>query len=261
MKLGFAVIALSFATLAATAGAQTNSFQLIDKNGKTIGKTNFTIDKTKDGFRVKSKFEYHLVASGPSTNINTRTDAAYDSPGSSVVDAQFSSDYKVDENGNYLSGFTQNSADQMITSFYPTKTRDAVVISQTQGGVGLGSKSLGMPKPDFIVAPDYDPSAIQMLLTTVLTHAHTDHLYLLAVPPSSPRAANNALYLTVADPTDATGTLDGKPIALKHYALGWNKAKGDLYADTNGTLMQADIGTINARYVRAKFVLDDKPAQ
>ncbi len=35
---------------------------------------------------------------------------------------------------------------------------------------------------------------------------------------------------TIGDPTDVTSTLDGKPVALKRYALGWNKAKGALYA-------------------------------
>ena len=65
---------------------------------------------------------------------------------------------------------------------------------------------------------------------------------------------------TIGDPTDVTSTLDGKPVALKRYALGWNKAKGALYADADGTLMQADIGTINISYIRAKFKLDTASA-
>jgi hypothetical protein len=258
MKLRFAAFVLSLATFAATAGAQANSFQLINKGGKAIGKASYTIDKTKDGYKVKAKFEYRTGVAVPSDNPDSYGPS---SDGSNITDAQVTSEYKVDGNGNYLSGFTQNSANQTITSFSPSKPRDVVVIGQVQGGVGLGSKSLGMPKPDFLVAPDFDPSAMQVLLTGVLAHPHADHLYLLAVPASGPRSVNNALYLTIADPTDATGTLDGKPVALKHYALGWNKAKGDLYADANGTLMQANIGTINARYVRAKFALDETPAQ
>ena len=113
-----------------------------------------------------------------------------------------------------------------------------------------------MPKPDFMVAPDYDPSAMQVLLTAALAHPHSDHLYLLVVPRSAAKGSTTPLYITIADPTDATGTLDGKPITLKHYALGWNKAKGDLYADADGTLMQADVGPLNVSYIRAKFKLD-----
>jgi hypothetical protein len=257
MKLRFAVLVLSLATFATTAGAQANSFQLM-RGSKTIGKASYTIDKTKDGYKVKAKFEYRTGTAVPSDNPDLNGPP---SDASNITDAQFTSEYKIDANGNYISGFTQNSANQTITSFSPSKPRDVVVIGQVQGGVNLGSKSLSMPKSDFIVAPDFDPSAIQVLLTSTLAHPHADHLYLLAVPASGPRSVNNALYLTIADATDATGTLDGKPVALKHYALGWNKARGDLYADANGTLMQVNIGTINARYVRTKFALDETPAQ
>jgi len=258
MKLRFAALALSLTTFAAAACAQANSFQLINKGGKAVGKASYTIDKTKDGYKVKSKFEYRSGAVVLSDNPDPY---GASSDGANITDAQVTSEYKVDANGNFISGFTQNSANQTLTSFSPSKPRDTVVIAQMQGGVNLGSKSLGMPKPDFLVAPDYDPSAMQVLLTGALAHPHSDHIYLLAVPASNPRNANNALYLTIADPTDATGTLDGKPVALKHYALGWNKAKGDLYADANGTLMEANIGTIGVRYVRTKFALDEAPAQ
>jgi hypothetical protein len=257
MKLRSAVLALSFALLSSAAFAQANSFQLINKTGRVIGKASYTIDKTKDGYHVKAKFEYRTGIAVVSDNPDPY---GASSDGSNITDSQINSDYKVDANGNYLSGYTQNSANQTITSFSPSKPRDVVVIAQMQGGVNLGSKSLGMPKPDFLVAPDYDPSAIQILLTSALAHPHSDHLYLLAVPASGARGLNNALYLTIADPTDATGTLDGKPVALKHYVLGWNKAKGDIYADANGTLMQANIGTISVRYVRTKFALDETPA-
>ena len=101
---------------------------------------------------------------------------------------------------------------------------------------------------------------MQVLLTSALAHPHSDHLYLLVVPASGAMGANNALYVTIADPTDATGTLDGKPVALKRYALGWNKAKGAIYADAEGTLMLADVGTIKVKYVRAKFKVDDAVA-
>ena len=70
-----------------------------------------------------------------------------------------------------------------------------------QGGVNLGSKSCWRcPSPIFLLAPDYDPSAMQVLLSGALAHPHADHLYLLVVPASGAMGANNALYVTVADP-------------------------------------------------------------
>ena len=258
MKLRSAAIALSISAAAVAASAQANSFRLVNKSGRTIGKASYSIDKTKDGYKVKARFEYRM---GIAADTDTSDLSAAPSTSSSVTDNQFSSEYKVDANGDYLSGFTLNGSTQTLSYFTPSKTRDSIVIGQTQGGVGLGSKDLPMPLPSFLVAPDYDPSAMQVLLTGALAHPHSDHLYLLAVPSSGGRSLNNALYVTIADPTDATGTLDGKPFTLKRYALGWNKAKGALYADADGTLMQADIGTINISYIRAKFKLDTASAQ
>jgi hypothetical protein len=257
MKLRCTVFALSLTAFAATAHAQANSFQLI-KGDRTIGKASYTIDKTKDGgYKIKSRFEYRtgLVAG----YISTDPSRPGDSP-TVITDAQMSAEYKVDANGNYTSGFIQDSADQMMTSLTPSKTRDVVVVGQTQGGSGLGSKSLPMPKPDFLVAPDYDPSAIQVLLTTALAHPHSDHLYLLVVPGIGNKGTQ-ALYVSIADPTDATGTLNGKPVALKQYPLGWNQSKGALYTDADGTLMQINVGPIGSSYIRTGFKLDAKPAE
>jgi hypothetical protein len=117
-----------------------------------------------------------------------------------------------------------------------------------------------MPKPDFLVAPDYDPGAMQVLLTGALTHPHSDHLYLLVVPGIGSKPTQ-ALYITIADPTDATGTLDGKPAALKQYALAWNQSKGTLYTDADGKLMQVNSGPTGASYIRTGFKLDPKPAE
>lgn len=254
MKLRCTVFALSLTAFATTAFAQANSFQLI-KGGRTVGKASYTIDKTKDGgYKVKAKFEYRTGLAA--TDLTTDPSRPGSTP-AAITDAQMSSEYKVDANGNYLSGFTQDSADQMITSFSPSKTRDVVVVGQAQGGTSLGSRSLSMPKPDFLVAPDYDPSAMQVVLTAALAHPHPDHLYLLVVPGIG-KQGTQALYINIADPTDATGTLNGKPVALKQYPVGWNQTRGVLYTDADGTLMQVEVGPTGASYVRNGFKPDPK---
>ncbi|HEY5331029.1 MAG TPA: hypothetical protein VIJ79_14170 [Acidobacteriaceae bacterium] len=254
MQLRYTVLALSLTAFAATAFAQANNFQLI-KGGRTVGKASYTIDKTKDGgYKVKARFEYRTGLTAVDITPDPSRPGA--TPGT-ITDAQMSSEYKVNANGDFLSGFTQNSADQMITSLAPSKTRDVVVIGQMQGGTNLGSRSLPVPKPDFMVAPDYDPSAIQMVLTASLAHPHSDHLYLLVVPGIGNKGTQ-AMYINLADPADATGTLNGKPVALKEYPVGWNQTKGVIYTDADGTLMQIDVGPIGASYVRNGFKVDAK---
>lgn len=260
MRLRSAALSLALASLPAFAfAADNNSFVLVGRSGKSIGKASYTIDKMKDGVRVKSHFEYRLGTEAQAAE----TDPANPSMAARgrVTDAQFTAEYKVDTNGNFQSGFTQNSADQKITSFQPSKTRDSVTIGQMQGGVNLGSRTLNVPKPDFLLASDYDPGAVQVLLTVALAHPHTDSTYLLIVPGSGPAGGANAVYVQLQPPTDANGTLDGKPVALKHYVLKYANSNADVYADADGTLMEADMASPQAKYVRTRFALSDAAAK
>lgn len=248
-----AVVAFS-AALAVTACAQANSFQLVNKSGRAVGKASYSISKSKDGGQnVKAKFEYRT---GVADTTVVTDPGKMTNDGSNITDNQITAEYKVDANGNYLSGFLQNGATQAITSFTPTKPRDGIDISTMQGGVSSTPRNLAMPKKDFLVAPDYDPSAMQVLLTTILNRPHDDHTYLVAVPAVG-RGLNQPMYIKAGDPVDATGKLDGKDIKLKKLPIGWVKGQGALYYDEAGNLMQAYIATINITYIRNKFVLDE----
>src|ERR1700743_3424616 len=112
MKLRSTVFALSLTAFAAPAFAQANSFQLI-KGGRTAGKASYTIDKAKDGsYKVKARFEYKT---GQLVTDNSPDPSRPSSMGPVVNEAQITSEYKVDANGNYLSGFTQNGASTLYS--------------------------------------------------------------------------------------------------------------------------------------------------
>jgi hypothetical protein len=251
MTFRSAAISLALALAASAAlAADPNSFTLV-RSGKTVGRASYTIDTVKDGFHVKAHYEYRFTAP-----VATSTDNSGNQTGM-MSEAQFSSDYKVDPNGDYISGYTQNAATQMLTSFQPSKARDLVTIGQTQGGVNGGGKPVPLPSPHFLVVPDYDPSAIQILLTTAAAHPHADTKYTFLVPGNGmgPKGSNTLAYVSLQPPTDATGTLDGKPVTLKHYQMKYLKGQADLYTDADGKLMEADMGILEASYVRLKFVL------
>ena len=256
-----AVALAAFATTGFAAKTAGNNFVLVDSNGKTIGNASYTIDKGKDGgYKVKTRFEYHLSAAANSVADDASTRPSGSGPGggngAALVDVQETGEYKFDDTGNFLTGFTQNLANQMMTSFEPDKKRDSVTISHRQAGVAGASTNLPVPAPQFLLAPDFDPSAIQMLLTTAITHPHADSTYLLIVPGVGGRAVDNSLYVTLQVATDSpAGTLDGKPAALKHYLMNYHTGHADLYADADGNLMDAVMAPLNASYVRAKFEL------
>ncbi len=240
-------VALSCTTTAALA-ADNNSFTLLHV-GKPIGRASYTIDATKDGYRLRSHFEYRIPA--PANTLNS------DHGGGMPTEAQYSSEFKIDVDGNFLSGYTQNATTQMITAYQPSKLRDFITVNQTQGGISGGGHDLPMPSPDFLVAPDYDPGTLQILLTTSLAHPHKDSKYSLLVPGSGfgPKSANTLIYIAIHPAPDATGTLDGKPVTLKHYQVNYLKGAADLYTDDSGHLMEADMGPLGATYVRVKFAL------
>jgi len=249
MTLRSAALSLTLTCTAATAlAADANSF-ILTRGGKPVGKASYTLDKTKDGgFHGKSRFEYRMAAA---ISLNTTTGA--DNPGNQITEGQYSFDYKVDAAGDFLSGYTQNTTTQTITSFQPDKARTTVTIGESQGGSSQ-SKSLAVPLPDYLVTPDYDPSAIQVFLSTALAHPHPDGKYTLVIPGSG-RSLTSFIYVALKPAADASGTLDGKTVTLKHYQLQFYKGMGDLYTDPDGNLMQADIPTLSASYIRVKFSL------
>ena len=67
------------------------------------------------------------------------------------------------------------------TSYNINKSRDQLFISQNQ----LGASGLSTPiaiKPNFVLLPDYDPSALQSLLLERVAHPAEKDLYLVLVP-------------------------------------------------------------------------------
>lgn len=249
MNLRSVALSLVLTCTAATAlAADANSF-ILTRAGKQVGKASYTIDKAKDGsFHGKARFEYRLASA---MSLNTTTGA--DNTGNQITEGQYTFDFKADPAGRFLSGYLQNMATQTILSFQPDKARTTVTIGEAQGG-STQSKSLTMPLPDYLVTPDYDPSAIQVFLTAAFAHPHEDGKYALVIPGNG-RTLTSFIYVALKPATDANGTLDGKPVTLKHYQLQFYKGMGDLYTDADGTLMQADIPTLSASYTRVKFAL------
>ena len=258
MNLRSAVIsfALVCTATAALAADNTNNFVLM-RDGKPVGKAYYSIDKNKGGgYHGKAHFNYKLAAS-VSLNNSTSADS---SRGNVITEGEITYDYKVDDAGNFLSGYFQNGVTQTITSLQMDKARTAVTIGENQAGVSA-SKSLGMPGADYGVMPDYDPSSVQLFLTTALAHPHADGKYTLIIPGLSGRGGTGYVYVAFKpEASDASGTLDGKPIALKHYTVQYLKGHADLYTDADGNLMEADMetGTLTANYVRVKFALPVK---
>jgi len=223
MPLRSAVLTFTLACMASAAfAAEKNNFMLLN-TGRPVGRASYTIDKGKDGYRIRSTF--------------------------GVGESQTSADFKVDENGNFLSGYTQDAQTQAVSTFQVNKPRTSLMVTLTHS---YNSQTLPLAKPDFLVLPNFDPGTLQVLLLTSLAHPHADSIYYLVIPGQD-STNNNAVRI---DSTSvASGTLDGKPVSLKHYHMVYLKGTAELYADQDGTLMEADMDILHTNYVRANFVM------
>jgi hypothetical protein len=239
-------------TLAAIPAIAQNNF-IITVSGKPVGKCSYTIEKIKDGQHIKSKINYHLSPSAnptQDTEVSTRGRSAAPTIAS---DFQLVEDYKLDANNSYAGGFITNMATLVNTSYTPSKTRDKLIITQNQNG----NQSLANPidiKPNFVLLPDYDPSAIQSLLLQTATHPAEKDLY-LAVIPGGRQQADPVPALWLINQPEAHGALEGKPVTLHHYILRLYKSQFDVFADDTNTLMLATSTALSAIYTREGFIL------
>ena len=155
-------LALCLALMTLPAIAQ-NNFS-ITIHGKPSGKASYTIDKTKDGFHVKSKVSYRLTpTSDDATAVPARGRSSGSAAPGAAKDFQFVGDYKLDADSSFAGGFVNNMVTLVNTSYSLSKSRDELFISQNQVG-GVSLPTIVDLKPDFVFLPDYDPSFFQSLL-------------------------------------------------------------------------------------------------
>jgi hypothetical protein len=211
-----------FCTSRTALGAEKNNFVLTN-TGRPIGTASYTIDKVKSGYRERSQF--------------------------AVGDSQKDADFTVDANGNFVNGYMQDDQTQAMSTFQVDKSRTSLMVTLAHV---YNSQTLALAKPDFLVLPNFDPGAIQLLLITLLNHPHADSLYYLVIPGQD-STENNAVRINAA--ADADGTLDGKPISLKHFHMVYLKGTAELFTDADGKLMEADMDILHTYYVRAKFII------
>lgn len=241
-------------TLATLPAAAQNNF-ILTINGKPAGKCSYTIEKTKDGEHIKSKLSYHLSPSATSTAQETQAfSRGRSSAGDTglATDYQLVEDYKLDANDVYAGGFSTDMRTLANTSYTPSKSHDKLIIAQNQNG----SQNLANPidiKPNFVMLFDYDPSAIQAVLLETASHPAEKDLYLAVIPKRQAADPVPALWLT--NQPEAHGTLDGKPVTLRHYILRLYKSQYDVFADDTNTLMLATSTALSAIYTRENFVL------
>ncbi len=103
--------------------------------------------------------------------------------------------------------------------------------------------------PGEVFLPDFDPGALQTLLTLAETQNGRD---LWAIVPKQACSINGVQLATYAD---ERGTLDGKPLTVHHVVATVAHAETDLFVGPTNQLLQAELPQQGFSLIRKGFVL------
>ncbi len=240
LRTALASSVLACVSLPAFASTYNNFILVGNQSGKPVGKASYSIQQSKKGYKFQGHFQYSI---------------------SSSQTGQYDISYKLDNTGNFLSANIQDQIAQKTYNFEPNKQRTSIEVSTIQGGSLGNPTTANLPQPDFLMVSIGDPSAIQALMDIVKANPKPQPIYLLLIPMSTINPQNRYRLVSVQPDADRSGTLDGKTIALKSFAMRFHTGQaGEIYLDGSGNLMEADIPKFELNYIRKNFTLTP-PAQ
>jgi hypothetical protein len=243
----------------AQSGKDANTFDLI-LNGKNFGKDTYTLTKAKSGYKVQS----HIAAITKNLSIDDRETF------------NFTDDY------TYIDATDSNQDSNVQTTWLPSKDhKDMNIGTSSSGSVSSKVEPLAGANP-LLNMPAFDAGAAQAAILYIVAHP-SDAGYTAWLPGynligMSARAGvtnedNSIVLQTETLPNgpqsfnvqwvkgpDVTGTLNGAPVKLNSYQMGFGKFRWTFFTDESNTLMQMNVSVLNSSYIRSKFKLDTPKA-
>ena len=221
---GAGVIALIFAVAGSVAMAQDGSF-IVSQHGQQVGTASFHFAPVADGYNssalVQVKMEGLDYSISKSEELTSANELKH------VV----------------LSALVNNSA---VTV---TAKPDAAQLLMNISANGRSSTARLDGHPGAVFLADFDPGALETLLTLAVTHGNRD---LWAIVPKN---AGSVAAVSLATYADEQGTLDGKPIAVHHLVATISGGRTELFAGPENQLLQAELPQEGFALVRKGFVL------
>jgi hypothetical protein len=220
----FAAFAAFLAFVPAAAPAQSASFE-IAQNGHAVGTASFQFTATAQGYDSSSLVNVAMKGLDYSLSKTERLSAA---------------------NGfeHVVLSATVNGAAVSVTG-KPDAAQFLLNISA--GGKSTTTRLPGHEAAVFL--PDFDPGALETLLTLAVQHNGRD---LWAILPKNSGSIEPVQLATYAD---QQGALDGKPIAVHHLIATIAGAQTDLFSGPENQLLQAELPQQGFALVRKGFVL------
>jgi hypothetical protein len=217
----FAFVFLGFA---ATAVAQSASFA-VSQNGKPVGTASFTLTSKPNG--VDSASLVRVDMQGLTYKLSKTEEL---SPANNLLHVQ-------------LSAIVNDSAVNVVA-----KPDGAQFLMNISANGRAGTTRLDVHKST-VFLPDFDPGALQTLLT-LAAGANNRDLWAII-----PKQAGSISPVQLATYPDLQGTLDAKPITVHHVIASIAGTSSDLFSGPENQLLQAELPQQGFALVRKGFVL------
>jgi hypothetical protein len=206
------------------ADAQAGEFT-VSQNGHAVGTASYQIAQGEGGFASSSTVKVSMQGLEYALSKTEQLDGAYRLQ--HVV----------------LSGVVNGTAVNVIGK------RDGANFLLNTSANGRASTSRLDAHANAVFLPDFDPGALQTLLTLAAAQNNRD---LWAIVP---KQAGSVQAIQLATYADEQGTLDGKPIVVHHVVATFAGADTYLFAGPDDELLQAELAQPGFALVRKGFVL------
>jgi hypothetical protein len=210
--------------------ADNNSFDFFVW-GKNVGTTTYTLASSKGVTKVSSRVDRH------------------DFP------VPMTEEFRIGSDGLVLSGTVTRPNDKFTAFYNPDKQHTRMDVLPSKKGEPQPAVTWNLPRPDFLIGLMEDSATWQMLMDTVTAHPHADNVYPILNVGENNFTPDRVEVGHLSAPDAAKGTLDGKPVELRHFLLTLPKGAVDIYVDADGRLMQAEVASYGYKHVRTHFTL------
>ncbi len=210
--------------VASSAFAQSGSF-VISQNGHPVGSASFTFNPGPEGLNSASLVNVSMQ--GLSYSLS-KTEAL--SPDHRFRRAQLSATV----NG---SAVTLNAA-----------TEGTLIVLDISANGRKSTNRLALHR-SVVFLPDFDPGALETLLTLAAANNNRDLWAII------PKETGSVQAIQLATHADEHGTLDGKPVTVHHLVATIAGAVTDIFSDQRNQLLQAELPQPGFAMVRKGFVL------
>ncbi len=220
----FLWFALALVSAVSPLAAQSGEF-IVAENGHQTGTASFHVTATNDGYDSSSMVKVDMQGLDYALSKTERL-----TPGNNLVHVLLSATV----NGSAATAVCKPDEAQLLLNISANGRSTTTRLAGHQAAVFL---------------PDFDPGALETLLTLAVTQNNRD-LWVIV-----PKDAGSIEPVTLATYADQKGTLGGKPIVVHHLVATIAGAKTDLFSGPENQLLQAELPQPGFALVRKGFAL------